>query len=112
MDELLTLHGVARKTANVVLGNAMGVQVGIPVDTHVQRLSVRLGLVKEGTSVALIERTLMALFPRAEWSKAGHMLIWHGRRACKARCPSGGGCHDHPICAEFGSACECRNATR
>ncbi|MBX3357287.1 MAG: endonuclease III [Phycisphaeraceae bacterium] len=110
MAELLTLHGVARKTANVVLGNAFGINVGIPVDTHIQRLSVRLGLVKDGTSVQMIERRLMALFPRDQWCEAGHRLIFHGRYACKARCPASGGCHQHPICAQFGRSCECRKA--
>ncbi len=110
MEELLTLRGVARKTANVVLGNAFEVNEGIPVDTHVQRLSVRLALAPEGAKVAEIEQRLMALFPREQWCKVSHMLIWHGRRACKARCPAppGGGCRDHPVCREFGAGCECR----
>jgi endonuclease-3 len=108
MDELLTLRGVARKTANVVLGNAFDINEGIPVDTHVQRLSVRLGLAPPGAKVAQIEQRLMALFPRDRWCGVSHLIIWHGRRACKARCPVGGGCHDHPICREFGAACECR----
>ncbi len=103
MDELLSLHGVARKTANVVLGNAFGIQAGIPVDTHVERLSQRLGLVPEGTTVAMIERHLMALFPRERWCELSHQIIWHGRRACKARMAS---CADHPICRTFGSCCE------
>jgi endonuclease-3 len=105
MAELLSLHGVARKTANVVLGNAFGVNDGVVVDTHVQRLSGRLGLVRKGTSVAMIERTLMALFPRERWCDVSHLLIFHGRRACKAR---GVRCADHPICAEFGIGCENR----
>jgi len=114
MEELLTLRGVARKTANVVLGNAFGLNEGIPVDTHVQRLSQRFALVEEGTPVAKIEQKLMALFPREKWCAVSHMLIWHGRRACKARCPGGGigGCADHPICREFGVACECRASAR
>lgn len=105
MDELLTLRGVARKTANVVLGNAFGIQMGIPVDTHVQRLAGRFELVKPGTTVAMVERTLMALFPRERWGDLSHMLIWHGRYQCKAR---GARCEDHEICREFGTGCECR----
>jgi len=103
MEELLTLRGVARKTANVVLGNAFGINDGFVVDTHVQRLAQRFGLVKAGTSVPMIERRLMALVPREKWCTGSHVLIWHGRRACKAR---GSRCSEHPICAEFGRACE------
>lgn len=107
MAELLTLRGVARKTANVVLGNVFGINVGIPVDTHIERLSVRLGLAPRGASVAAIEKRLMALFPRDRLCDLSHMIIWHGRRACKAR-PPGGECADHPICRAFGRNCECR----
>ncbi len=103
MDELLTLRGVARKTANVVLGNAFGVNVGFVVDTHVERLSKRFDLVEQDANVASIEKTLMALFPRERWCDISHYLIWHGRRACKARGPA---CADHPICREFGACCE------
>jgi endonuclease-3 len=102
MEELLSLHGVARKTANVVLGNAYGVNVGFVVDTHIERLAGRFGLVEEGTSVQMIERKLMALFPRERWCEASHALIWHGRRACKAR---GVECGSHPICAKYGKCC-------
>lgn len=105
MDELLSLHGVARKTANVVLGNAYNTNAGFVVDTHVQRLSVRLGLVKPGTTVQMIERRLMALFPREKWCELSHQFIWHGRRACKARLPA---CSNHPICQQFGTQCELR----
>ena len=105
MEELLTLRGVARKTANVVLSNAFGVQVGFVVDTHVQRLSRRLGLVDEGASVAAIERRLMALFPRDRWGDLSHLLIFHGRGACSARKKE---CADHPICRGYGRTCECR----
>jgi endonuclease-3 len=108
MDELLSLHGVARKTANVVLGNAYGVNVGFVVDTHIDRLAKRFGLVDPDTSVPMIERKLMALFPREKWCMASHMLIWHGRRACKAR---GVECRAHPICAKFGRCCELRVST-
>ncbi len=105
MDEMVALAGVARKTANVVLGNAFGINVGFVVDTHVERLSKRFALVPQDAKVAQIEKRLMALFPRESWCELSHMLIWHGRRACKARhvaCPS------HPICAAFGSCCELR----
>jgi len=105
MEELLALHGVARKTANVVLGNAFGVNEGVPVDTHVERLSRRYNLAPEGSTVAMIERHLMALFPRDAWCGVSHGLIWHGRRACKAR---GRCCLEHPICRGFGGACELR----
>jgi len=97
MEELLLLRGVARKTANVVLGNCFGINVGVVVDTHVERLSHRLGLTRQKT-VAAIERDLMALFPREEWCLLSHLLIFHGRRACKAR---GGGCAEDPICRAF-----------
>ena len=103
MEELLTLRGVARKTANVVLGNAYGINVGFVVDTHIARLAVRLGLVDEGATVAMVERRLMAIFPRERWCDLSHMLIWHGRRACKAR---GAACSEHPVCKRFGKGCE------
>ncbi|MEM7623483.1 MAG: endonuclease III [Planctomycetota bacterium] len=103
VEELLTLRGVARKTANVVLGNCFGIMDGFVVDTHVQRLAVRLGLVEEDETVTMIERRLMALFPRAKWCDLSHQLIWHGRRACTAR---GRKCQEHPICRTFGVACE------
>lgn len=103
MEDLLTLRGVARKTANVVLGNAFGIQVGFVVDTHVQRLSWRLGLTDDPeTNTAHIEKRLMSLFPRERWSRLGHQLVFHGRYACTARpnCK-----HDHPVCVQFGVRC-------
>ncbi len=103
MDELLSLRGVARKTANVVLSNAFGIQMGFVVDTHVARLARRLCLVEEGTSNTMIERHLMAIFPRQRWGDVSHMLIWHGRRACKARMNA---CANHPVCKRFGACCE------
>lgn len=103
MDELLTLRGVARKTANVVLGNAFGINDGFVVDTHVERLSKRFDLVDQDAKVPEIEKSLMALFPREKWCDISHYLIWHGRRACKARGPA---CADHPICREFGTCCD------
>ena len=101
MDELLELRGVARKTANVVLGNAFGINEGVVVDTHVMRLSQRFGLTKH-KDPAKIERDLMALFPQNQWTMLSHLLIWHGRRVCKAR---GGDCAEHPLCRSY-----CSNA--
>jgi endonuclease-3 len=107
MDELLTLRGVARKTANVVLGNAYTINVGFVVDTHVHRLAGRLGLAPAGANVQQTERALMAVFAeqRERWCDLSHMLIFHGRRACKAR---GVACGVHPICAAYGQRCELR----
>ena len=86
LEALLELPGVARKTANVVLGNAFGVAVGIAVDTHVARVSQRLGLTHE-QQPEKIERDLMKLVPRTEWTRFSHLLIAHGRAVCKARRP-------------------------
>jgi endonuclease III len=86
MEALLKLPGVGRKTANVVLGNAFGKNVGIVVDTHVARLSGRLGFTKEKDPVK-IEQDLMPLFPREDWALLAHLLIFHGRRVCEARRP-------------------------
>ncbi len=102
MDELLTLRGVARKTANVVLGNAFDINVGVVVDTHVQRLAVRFGLVEEGLTTTMLERHLMALFPRETWCNLSHVLILHGRQVCKAR---GALCAEDAICKKY-----CANA--
>lgn len=109
MDELLTLRGVARKTANVVLGNAFNINVGFVVDTHIERLSKRLSLAPQNANVVQVEQWLMALLPQDSWCDASHMIIWHGRRVCKAR-PPGGNCCDHPICKEFGAKCELRSS--
>ena len=81
----MTLRGVARKTANVVLGNAFNINVGVVVDTHVERLAKRLELAPQDATVAKIERYLMSLFPRESWCDLSHLLIWHGRRVCAAR---------------------------
>ncbi|MEJ2191658.1 MAG: endonuclease III [Nitrospirota bacterium] len=81
MQELLTLPGVARKTANIVLSNAFGINEGVAVDTHVGRLSQRLGLTRQDDPVK-IEKDLMALTPRADWSTLSHLLIFHGRKVC------------------------------
>lgn len=90
MDELVTLPGVARKTANVVLGTAFGKNEGVVVDTHIGRLAVRLGLTwssKNSKDAVKIEHDLMQVLPRKEWTFTGHALIWHGRRVCSARKP-------------------------
>lgn len=87
MEELLTLPGVARKTANVILGVAYGKAEGVVVDTHVKRLTNRLGLT-EHADPKRIEGDLMDLLPRTEWIAVGHLLIWHGRRVCSARRPA------------------------
>ena len=86
MPEILTLAGVARKTANVVLGNAFGIASGVVVDTHVSRLSQRLGLTKENTPEK-IERDLQKLVPENNWVMFSHWLIFHGRQICQARKP-------------------------
>jgi len=91
MDELLDLPGVARKTANVILGVAFGKAEGVVVDTHVHRLSRRLGLTRRDDPKT-IERDLMRLVPREDWIFLGHGLIWHGRRVCAARKPACGRC--------------------
>ncbi|MBL8205639.1 MAG: endonuclease III [Blastocatellia bacterium] len=87
MDELLALPGVARKTANVVLGNAFGIASGVVVDTHVSRLSQRLGLT-QNEQPEKIEQDLIAMTPKKEWIDFSHLLIAHGRAVCKARKPS------------------------
>jgi len=102
MAELIRLPGVARKTANVVLGNCFGINEGFVVDTHIARLAVRFGLANDGDDVKLIERKLMALFPRERWCELSHEIIWHGRAVCKAR---GGTCAEDAICKKFGIGC-------
>ena len=97
LEELLALPGVARKTANVVLGNAFQITSGIVVDTHVQRLSERLVLTAE-KQPEKIERDLMLLVPRKDWILFSHLLIAHGRAVCKARKPSCAECIIEPLC--------------
>jgi endonuclease-3 len=97
MDELTELPGVARKTANIVLSNAYGINEGIAVDTHVKRLSERLGLSVK-TDPAKIEIDLMELTPREEWSDLSHLLILHGRKICTARLPKHKECVLYDIC--------------
>ncbi|MEP6765301.1 MAG: endonuclease III [Gemmatimonadaceae bacterium] len=97
LEELVKLGGVGRKTANVVLGNAFNINEGIVVDTHVQRLSRRLGLTREADPVA-IEQALMPLFPRDQWTYLSHLLISHGRTVCFARKPNCGACVLNDVC--------------
>jgi endonuclease-3 len=101
MESLIELDGVGRKTANVVLGNAFDIQSGIVVDTHVGRLSVRLGLTRE-EDPEKIERALMGLVPRDEWALFSHLLIWHGRRRCMARNPDCAHCELQSLCPRIG----------
>ncbi|MCC2336431.1 endonuclease III [Cellulomonas wangsupingiae] len=100
LDDLVTLPGVGRKTANVVLGNAFGVP-GITVDTHVQRLSQRLGYTTSEDPV-VIEAELGALLEKREWTMASHRLIFHGRRTCFARRPACGACPVATMCPSAG----------
>jgi endonuclease-3 len=93
MDELLRLPGVARKTANVVLGNAFGINAGFVVDTHVIRLSGRLGFTKQ-TDPVKIEQDMIALTPQKDWALDSHLLVFHGRAYCMARNPN---CPDCPL---------------
>jgi len=97
MEELRVLPGVGRKTANVVLGNAFGINEGVTVDTHVTRVSRLLRLTRH-TDAEKIERDLMALFPRDDWALLSHLLIFHGRRVCIARRPRCAECVLRDIC--------------
>ena len=97
MEELLELPGVARKTANVVLGNAFGIKAGVVVDTHVMRLSHRLNFTQEKTAEK-IEQDLIPIVPKKDWVIFPHLMIYHGRKICKAR---------SPLCAECAVEKEC-----
>lgn len=97
MDDLLTLPGVARKTANVVLGEIYGIADGITVDTHVKRLAGRLGLTA-ATNPQKVEQDLMALVPHESWIEISHLLIFHGRRICFARRPNCAACSLNDLC--------------
>lgn len=97
MEELIRLPGVGRKTANVVLGNAFGMAEGIVVDTHVARLSARLGL-SNGKNPERIEADLMELVPRKDWIVFPHLMIWHGRKVCRARSPLCPTCSISSLC--------------
>lgn len=100
MDKLLTLGGVARKTANVVLGNAFGIASGVVVDTHVARLSQRLGLTTQ-TDAVKIEKDLQHLVPKRHWIMFSHWLIFHGRQICHARKPRCLDCVLADLCPSF-----------
>jgi len=101
MEELRELGGVGRKTANVVLGNAFNVNCGVVVDTHVARLSKRLGITGEETPEK-IEQVLMQLVPQDQWTLFSHLLIWHGRRRCSARSPNCPNCEINELCPKIG----------
>ncbi len=97
MEEILTLPGVARKTANVVLGTAYGIASGVVVDTHVLRLSNRLDL-SQNKDPKKVEQDLMKVIPREKWIQFSHQLIWHGRRVCQARKPKCIECNMESLC--------------
>lgn len=97
MAELISLPGVARKTANIILSNAYGINEGIAVDTHVKRLAYRLGLTKFEDPVK-IEKDLMAITPKGDWSNISHLLISHGRKICQAKKPNHKECVLYDIC--------------
>jgi len=101
MERLLTLRGVARKTANVILGNAFGKAEGVVVDTHMKRLAWRMGLTDEEDPVK-VERDLMACVPRADWIFFSHAMILHGRRVCKALNPACEACSLRRDCPQRG----------
>lgn len=111
MEELLTLPGVARKTANVVLANAFGINRGVTVDTHVKRLSFRLGLTKH-TDPGKVERDLMKLLPQAEWENWSIRLIYHGRAICPARSPRCEDCFLADLCASADQVLPKKNAQK
>lgn len=97
MEELVTLPGIARKTANIILSNAYGIIAGIAVDTHVKRLTYRLGLTKNGDPVK-IETDLLEITPREDWAHLSHLLIFHGRKVCQAKNPKHEECVLSDIC--------------
>ena len=101
MQDLLSLPGVARKTANIVLSHGFGIHEGIAVDTHVKRLSYRLGLTSS-QDPKKIERDLMPLFPRSAWGEINHLLVWYGREVCQSRSPGCGECILLDICPRKG----------
>ena len=101
MDQLLTVPGAARKTANVVLGTAFGIASGVVVDTHVQRISNRLDLTKE-SDPKKIEQDLMKLVPKRNWVKFAHEMIEHGRKICNARKPKCDVCSMNSLCPKIG----------
>ncbi len=110
MDELLRLPGVARKTANVVMGNGFGKAAGVVVDTHVFRLSHRMGFSK-GKNPVQVENDLMALFSKKDWVNAGNRLILHGRTTCIARNPKCEGCAVETLCPRIGVETKTKKST-
>lgn len=108
MEELRELGGVGRKTANVVLGNAFNLNFGIVVDTHVARLSKRLGLTAE-EAPEKIEQALIPLVPRGKWTLFSHLVIWHGRRRCSARKPDCAHCEIKGLCPRIGVSTTARS---
>lgn len=98
MDELLTLNGVARKTANVVLGEIYGIADGITVDTHVKRIAHHLGWTTTNEDPVKVEQELMAIIPKESWIEVSHLLIFHGRHLCKARHPDCAHCPLNDLC--------------
>lgn len=106
MQDLVSLPGVARKTANIVLSGAFGINEGIAVDTHVKRITFRLGLT-ESVNPLVIERELMLLFPRPEWANVNHMLVFFGRDVCRARKPGCCSCELKDICHQNGVQLDC-----
>jgi len=106
IEALVELPGVGRKTANVVLGTAYGVATGVVVDTHVSRLSLRMGLTPPQKAKTIntdkIERDLMALIPQGQWVQFGHAMVWHGRRVCDARKPRCAECVVGDLCPKVG----------
>lgn len=103
MEHLLSLRGAARKTANVVLGNAFNINAGVVVDTHVKRFSYRFGFTREMNNTDKIERDLMALFPQESWTDLSHLMIHHGRGPCKARNSK---CSTDDLCKKFCINCK------
>lgn len=101
MKDLIKLPGVARKTANVVLWGGFGINEGLAVDTHVKRISGRLGLTKH-TDPVDIEKDLVKLFPQSEWGKVNHRMVWFGRHVCDARKPLCDECEMAPFCPKVG----------
>jgi len=97
MEELVTLPGVARKTANIILSNAYGINEGVAVDTHVKRLAYRLGLTRNEDPVK-VEKDLIELTPKEEWANLSHLLIYHGRKICQAKTPKHQECVLYNIC--------------
>jgi len=101
LADLMTLPGVARKTANVVLWGAFGINEGLAVDTHVKRISFRLGLT-EAKDPQRVEQDLLPLFPREEWGNVNHRMVWFGRDVCTARSPACPTCTMHGFCGRNG----------